>query len=164
MLNFFPLHSDDECISEDGRRVGACLNVYECRLQGGHARGECALGFGVCCVCKYMILEPSPWTHSDHCNCRRFLSHSLPFHYACLSILFRPLCTSLPLDIIIRTRSWIGIFRIGTTDYNRNNSEFKQGNGGYGIMAWRRIIGKLRVGTGEYGTGPDSVACHATKM
>ncbi|ETN60632.1 hypothetical protein AND_007740 [Anopheles darlingi] len=27
-----------------------CMNVYECRIQGGKARGQCALGFGVCCV------------------------------------------------------------------------------------------------------------------
>lgn len=51
VLNFFPIPVDDECLSDDGRRYGVCLNVYECRIQGGTSRGECALGFGVCCVC-----------------------------------------------------------------------------------------------------------------
>ncbi|XP_037925274.1 uncharacterized protein LOC119660700 isoform X2 [Hermetia illucens] len=50
VLNFFPVSVDGECLSSDGRRFGVCLNVYECRMQGGSSRGECALGFGVCCV------------------------------------------------------------------------------------------------------------------
>ncbi|XP_019551609.2 uncharacterized protein LOC109421544 [Aedes albopictus] len=50
VLNFFPVPVDDECLSEDGLRTGQCLNTYECRIQGGSARGQCALGFGVCCV------------------------------------------------------------------------------------------------------------------
>lgn len=54
VLNFFPVPVDDECLSDDGRRSGVCLNVYECRMQGGSSRGQCALGFGVCCVCKYL--------------------------------------------------------------------------------------------------------------
>lgn len=87
MLNFFPSFSvDDECLSDDGRRVGMCMNVYECRIQGkaskisslfgeflrylnfkhifhlshtinfagGTSRGDCALGFGACCVCKIL--------------------------------------------------------------------------------------------------------------
>ncbi|XP_039438715.1 uncharacterized protein LOC120419916 [Culex pipiens pallens] len=50
VLNFFPVPVDDECLSEDGLRTGQCMNVYECRIQGGAARGQCALGFGVCCI------------------------------------------------------------------------------------------------------------------
>ncbi|XP_035777674.1 uncharacterized protein LOC118458859 [Anopheles albimanus] len=50
VLNFLPVPVDDECLSDDGRRTGQCMNVYECRIQGGKARGQCALGFGVCCV------------------------------------------------------------------------------------------------------------------
>ncbi|KFB36679.1 AGAP008199-PA-like protein [Anopheles sinensis] len=50
VLNFLPVPVDDECLSDDGRRTGMCMNVYECRIQGGTARGQCALGFGVCCV------------------------------------------------------------------------------------------------------------------
>lgn len=35
VLNFFPSFSvDDECLSDDGRRTGMCMNVYECRIQG----------------------------------------------------------------------------------------------------------------------------------
>ncbi|XP_047106141.1 uncharacterized protein LOC124775354 [Schistocerca piceifrons] len=50
VLNFFPVPVDDECLSDDGRRSGVCLNTYECRIQGGASHGPCALGFGVCCV------------------------------------------------------------------------------------------------------------------
>ncbi|XP_055643067.1 uncharacterized protein LOC129779552 [Toxorhynchites rutilus septentrionalis] len=50
VLNFFPVPVDDECLSDDGLRTGQCLNAYECRIQGGSARGQCALGFGVCCI------------------------------------------------------------------------------------------------------------------
>ncbi|XP_055550338.1 uncharacterized protein LOC129732920 [Wyeomyia smithii] len=50
VLNFFPVPVDDECLSDDGLRTGQCMNVYECRIQGGASRGECALGFGVCCI------------------------------------------------------------------------------------------------------------------
>jgi hypothetical protein len=50
VLNFFALPVDEECKSDDGRRTGTCLNVYECRMQGGTSQGDCALGFGVCCV------------------------------------------------------------------------------------------------------------------
>lgn len=53
VLNFFPLPVDDECLADDGSRSGICLNTYECRIQGGTSRGQCALGFGVCCICKY---------------------------------------------------------------------------------------------------------------
>lgn len=50
VLNFFPVPVQDECLANDGRRTGLCLNTYECRMQGGQSHGPCALGFGVCCV------------------------------------------------------------------------------------------------------------------
>ncbi|XP_034247273.1 uncharacterized protein LOC117648983, partial [Thrips palmi] len=50
VLNFFPVPVSDECLSNDGRRTGICLNTYECRIQNGKSYGPCALGFGVCCV------------------------------------------------------------------------------------------------------------------
>lgn len=53
VLNFFSVPSEDECLADDGLRSGLCMNVYECKMQGGKAKGDCALGFGVCCVCKY---------------------------------------------------------------------------------------------------------------
>ncbi|XP_050420689.1 uncharacterized protein LOC126833408 [Adelges cooleyi] len=50
VLNFFPVPVTEECLSDDSRRTGLCLNAYECRIQNGESRGPCALGFGVCCV------------------------------------------------------------------------------------------------------------------
>ncbi|RZF34570.1 hypothetical protein LSTR_LSTR006955 [Laodelphax striatellus] len=50
VLNFFPVPVSDECLASDGRRTGVCLNAYECRIQSGNPMGQCALGFGVCCV------------------------------------------------------------------------------------------------------------------
>jgi hypothetical protein len=35
------------------RCEGICQNPYECRLLEGSPKGQCALGFGVCCVCEY---------------------------------------------------------------------------------------------------------------
>lgn len=50
MIHLFPVPVDGDCMSNDGRRMGNCLNAYECRQKDGQARGECAMGFGVCCV------------------------------------------------------------------------------------------------------------------
>ncbi|XP_055301189.1 uncharacterized protein LOC129567858 isoform X2 [Sitodiplosis mosellana] len=50
VLNFFATPSEDECKSEDGLRSGVCMNVYDCHQKGGTAKGQCALGFGACCV------------------------------------------------------------------------------------------------------------------
>ncbi|KAJ3624187.1 hypothetical protein MTP99_017832 [Tenebrio molitor] len=50
VLNFFPVPVEEECLSNDGRRKGICMNAYECRIESGSSHGPCALGFGVCCV------------------------------------------------------------------------------------------------------------------
>ncbi|XP_039501648.1 uncharacterized protein LOC120458160 [Drosophila santomea] len=50
VIHLFPVPVDGYCMSDDGRRMGNCLNAYECRQKDGLARGECAMGFGVCCV------------------------------------------------------------------------------------------------------------------
>ncbi|XP_063243655.1 uncharacterized protein LOC134542959 [Bacillus rossius redtenbacheri] len=50
VLNFFPIPVSEECVSNDNRRIGTCLNTYECRILEGESHGPCALGFGVCCV------------------------------------------------------------------------------------------------------------------
>lgn len=50
VLNFISVPVSDECLSDDGRRTGVCLNAYECKIQQGVSQGQCALGFGVCCV------------------------------------------------------------------------------------------------------------------
>lgn len=33
------------------------MNTYECRIQNGISQGQCALGFGVCCICKRFHLK-----------------------------------------------------------------------------------------------------------
>ncbi|XP_034667961.1 uncharacterized protein LOC117901360 [Drosophila subobscura] len=50
VIHLFPVPVDGDCLSNDNRRMGNCLNAYECRQKGGQAQGECAMGFGVCCV------------------------------------------------------------------------------------------------------------------
>ncbi|XP_076229153.1 uncharacterized protein LOC116428623 isoform X2 [Nomia melanderi] len=50
VLNFFPIPVEEECLSQDKRRRGVCMNTYECRIQRGKSHGPCALGFGVCCI------------------------------------------------------------------------------------------------------------------
>ncbi|XP_061397620.1 uncharacterized protein LOC133333321 [Musca vetustissima] len=50
VIHLFPVPVDGECLSNDGRRTGTCFNAYECRSKGGQAKGECAHGFGVCCI------------------------------------------------------------------------------------------------------------------
>ncbi|KZC12368.1 PREDICTED: uncharacterized protein LOC107190469 [Dufourea novaeangliae] len=50
VLNFFPTPVEVECLSQDKRRRGLCMNTYECRIQRGKSHGPCALGFGVCCI------------------------------------------------------------------------------------------------------------------
>ncbi|TMW54814.1 hypothetical protein DOY81_000047 [Sarcophaga bullata] len=45
VIHLFPVPVDGECLSDDGRRTGSCLNAYECRNKGGEPKGECALGF-----------------------------------------------------------------------------------------------------------------------
>ncbi|KAI8042412.1 uncharacterized protein LOC128263173 [Drosophila gunungcola] len=50
VIHLFPVPVDGDCLSNDGRRMGNCLNAYECRQKDGQAKGECAMGFGVCCV------------------------------------------------------------------------------------------------------------------
>ncbi|KAK9308041.1 hypothetical protein QLX08_001775 [Tetragonisca angustula] len=50
VLNFFPTPVQEECLSQDKRRRGICMNTYECRIQRGKSYGRCALGFGVCCI------------------------------------------------------------------------------------------------------------------
>lgn len=54
VLNFFPVPVEEDCLSDDKRRQGICMNTYECRIQRGESHGPCALGFGVCCVCEYI--------------------------------------------------------------------------------------------------------------
>ncbi|XP_026488029.2 uncharacterized protein LOC113394814 isoform X1 [Vanessa tameamea] len=52
VLNFFPVGGEKECQPSGFTiaRAGICLNPYDCRQRDGKASGDCAHGFGVCCV------------------------------------------------------------------------------------------------------------------
>ena len=39
------------CVSTTSGRNGTCYSAEECGDRGGDASGECAGGYGVCCVC-----------------------------------------------------------------------------------------------------------------
>lgn len=38
---------------------GTCYHRSECTALGGYSMGACAKGFGVCCICKYILLCPT---------------------------------------------------------------------------------------------------------
>lgn len=44
------------CVSSTGLE-GKCLHEYECGNTGGAPMGECADGYGTCCISKYAILD-----------------------------------------------------------------------------------------------------------
>lgn len=41
------------------------MNVYDCHQKGGTSKGQCALGFGVCCVCMFLEKTVSEWCSSE---------------------------------------------------------------------------------------------------
>ena len=41
------------CVSSSQGRNGTCYAAEECSNRGGTAGGNCAGGYGVCCVCEY---------------------------------------------------------------------------------------------------------------
>ena len=41
--------NNDACTAVDGT-MGTCYTASECTTKGGEERGNCASGFGVCCV------------------------------------------------------------------------------------------------------------------
>lgn len=43
--------------SVSGSYEGTCYHATECAKLNGTAMGFCAKGFGVCCVCKYYMIE-----------------------------------------------------------------------------------------------------------
>ena len=47
--------SNSRCNSTDSDKQGVCYTATECRGRGGTAKGNCAQGFGVCCLCKYRL-------------------------------------------------------------------------------------------------------------
>ena len=68
---------NDACASSDSGRNGTCYTTTECQNKGGRALGNCAAGFGVCCVfiitstgevnqnCSYIQNPSYPSTYSD---------------------------------------------------------------------------------------------------
>merc|ERR1712156_754234 len=54
-----------ECQStEDTTNKGTCLSSTECSDKGGSAEGNCASGFGVCCVIKISKEEGGTVSHN----------------------------------------------------------------------------------------------------
>ena len=37
-------------------QVGTCYSRRECREKNGTAVAQCAQGYGVCCICKYLFI------------------------------------------------------------------------------------------------------------
>merc|ERR1712062_267321 len=68
---------NDACASSDSGRNGTCYTSTECQNKGGRALGNCAAGFGVCCVfiitgtgevnqnCSYIQNPSFPSTYGD---------------------------------------------------------------------------------------------------
>ena len=42
-------------VCKAGTKNGTCYTQAECTERNGEESGSCASGFGVCCVCKYLI-------------------------------------------------------------------------------------------------------------
>ena len=42
------------CNSTDSDKQGICYTASECAGRGGNAKGTCAAGFGVCCLCELL--------------------------------------------------------------------------------------------------------------
>merc|ERR1712037_228624 len=38
-------------------RNGTCYTAEECSTKGGTNDGTCASGFGVCCICKFIVIK-----------------------------------------------------------------------------------------------------------
>ena len=55
--------NNDHCTAIDGS-IGTCYTASECTTKGGEERGNCASGFGVCCVGK-SFSSPSPVLTTD---------------------------------------------------------------------------------------------------
>ena len=55
-LNFFQIvtFKNQPCATQDGSEesAGVCYSAWECSERGGQEMGNCASGFGRCCVIK----------------------------------------------------------------------------------------------------------------
>uniref|UniRef100_A0A1B0G9K9 CUB domain-containing protein n=1 Tax=Glossina morsitans morsitans TaxID=37546 RepID=A0A1B0G9K9_GLOMM len=83
VIHLFPVPVDGECLSNDGRRSGTCFNAYECRSKGGIAKGECAMGFGVCCICERKFEYESEAILSNYylvvANCNETITNNMTY-------------------------------------------------------------------------------------
>merc|ERR1719228_1129546 len=69
---------NDACSSTSGTyKNGTCLTAGECSSRGGSAQGNCAAGFGVCC-----IFSVSASGSSVTENCTYIVNPSYPSNYA----------------------------------------------------------------------------------
>lgn len=91
VLHLFPIPVDGECLSADGRRIGACFNAYECRNKGGKASGDCSMGFGVCCICEFFVSSNENVIKVFASSCCRLRSNDHEQHYL-LSFTELPKC------------------------------------------------------------------------
>ena len=59
-VHFFLLFQNDVCVGDgtltgsNGDLSGNCYTSQECETLGGAPAGDCAEGYGVCCVCKFL--------------------------------------------------------------------------------------------------------------
>jgi len=65
------------CASQDAARNGTCYTSSECQNKGGTTSGNCAAGFGVCCL---FIVSSTATTISE--NCTYIQNPSFPSVYA----------------------------------------------------------------------------------
>ena len=59
-IHLFLLFQNDVCVGDgtltgsNGGLSGNCYTSQECETLGGAPAGDCAEGYGVCCVCKFL--------------------------------------------------------------------------------------------------------------
>jgi len=68
---------NDGCASQDAARNGTCFTSSECQSKGGSASGNCASGFGVCCL--FIVTDTSTTINQ---NCTYIQNPSFPSVYS----------------------------------------------------------------------------------
>ena len=74
VLSLFTIVSfkNDACVSGTGNN-GTCYSSSDCSKLGGTASGSCASGFGVCCLCKYLVyFQIQSQKYFESGGCARF--------------------------------------------------------------------------------------------
>lgn len=102
--------NNTECNSTNwsGTWQGVCLTNSECTQANGLALGDCASGYGVCCVCEYflalnlldifvnLMLVRGSCGDSSSRNCTYFKSPNYPDYYPADGGVATPTTTTLP--------------------------------------------------------------------